>query len=190
MGSGSRSSSPPARPLFQNPGLRLGRRGEGQHLHSPRAGRARRGRPPCCTASPRGHSSSSSGPSGTLEERKGRRGVGEGSLPAQASARGPGTLTRLPGPSPQPHLPPGKQQEEQRRRRGWRREEGGKEPEPESPEGDGVGGLRPMTGAGNQPRGMAEMVSKTPIRKDTVPQKIGPGRPPPQEEASWGGKLG
>lgn len=47
-----------------------------------------------------------------------------------------------------------------------------------------------MTGAGNQPRGMAERVSKTRITKDTVPQKIGPWCPPPQEEASWGGKLG
>lgn len=91
-------------------------------------------------------------------------------------------------PQLQPHLPPGKQQEEQRRLRGWRREGGGKEPEPEPPEGDGVGGLRPMTGTGSQQRGMAERVSKTPVIKDTKsPQKLGPWCSPPQEGASWGG---
>lgn len=47
-----------------------------------------------------------------------------------------------------------------------------------------------MTGASNQPRGMAERVRKTQIIKDTVPQKIDPWRPPPQEEASWGGEAG
>lgn len=102
---GSVSLFPPALPLrslFQNPGLQLGRWGEGQlshiwlHLHSPRAGRAQRGRPPCCTAFPRGHSSSSSDPSGTLEERKGQGEVGEGSLSAQVSAPDPSTLAHLP----------------------------------------------------------------------------------------------
>ena len=93
-------------------------------------------------------------------------------------------------PQLQPHLPPGKQQEEQRRLRGWRREGGGKEPEPEPPEGDGVGGLRPMTGvgAGSQQRGMAESISKTPGIKDTEePQHLGSWCPHPQEGVSWGG---
>lgn len=58
--------------------------------HSPKAGRAQRGRPPCCTASPLGHSSSSSDPSGILEGGKGPEEVGEGDggLSAPASILG------------------------------------------------------------------------------------------------------
>lgn len=105
-----------------------------------------------------------SDPSGILEGRKGPEGKFQrGSLSAEVSTPGPGTLASSLGPSLRPHLPPGKQQEEQRRRRGWRQAGGGKEPEPEPPEGDGVGGLRPMTGAGSQQRGMAERVTKTPV---------------------------
>lgn len=195
MGSLSFSSIPPARVPFQNPGLQLGRWGEGSrpHLAAPSLTEGRKGAagaasmlycfPPgtlFLLERPRWYS-------GGKERAEGSWG---GFAVGPASAPGPSTLTHLPGPSLQPHLPPGKQQEEQRRRRGWRREEGGKEPDPESPEGDGVGGLRPMTGAGNQPRGMAERVSETPKIKDTAPQKTGPWCPPPQEEASCGGKLG
>lgn len=193
VGSLSFSSIPPAVPSESR--APAGTLGEGQQPHSAA---------PSLTEGRKGAAGAASMlycfPPGTLFLRErpkwysggkeGAAGIGEGSLSAQASAPGPSTLTHRPGPSLQPHLPPGKQQEEQRRRRGWRREEGGKEPEPEPPEGDGVGGLRPMTGAGSQPRGMAEGVSKTRIIKDTVPQKIGPWWPPPQEEASWGGKLG
>lgn len=50
----------------------------GTSIHSPRAGRAQRGRPPCCTASPLGHSSSSSDPSGILEGGEGPRKLGKG----------------------------------------------------------------------------------------------------------------
>lgn len=90
--------------------------------------------------------------SGGKERARGKLGRGhcQSRFPALAPAHSPTSLC----PSLRPHLPPGKQQEEQRRLRGWRWEEGGKEPEPEPPEGDGVGGLRPMTGTGSQQRGM------------------------------------
>ena len=64
-----------------------------QGLHSPRAGRVRRGRPPCCTASPLGHSSSSSDPSGILEGRRGPAGTWEG-------------VTGAPGPPWPQHISP------------------------------------------------------------------------------------
>lgn len=127
-----------------------------------------RGRPPCCTASPLGRSSSSSDPSGILKgKERARREAGEEVLLARVSTLDPDPLVHFPQPLShsatqlQPHLPPGKQQEEHLRLRGCRREGGGKETEPEPPEGDGVGGLRPMTGAGSQHRDMAKRISKT-----------------------------
>ena len=122
------------------------------------------------------------------EERAGRD-VGGGHR-SPRSTLAPAHLPPPSAPQLQPHLPPGKQQEEQRRLRGWRREGGGKEPEPEPPEGDGVGGLRPMTGvgAGSQQRGMAESISKTPGIKDTKePRILGSWCPHPQEGVSGGG---
>ena len=122
-------------------------------------------------------------------EERARRDVGGGHR-SPRSTLAPAHLPPPSAPQLQPHLPPGKQQEEQRRLRGWRREGGGKEPEPEPPEGDGVGGLRPMTGvgAGSQQRGMAESISKTPGIKDTKePRILGSWCPHPQEGVSWGG---
>lgn len=135
--------------------------------HSPKAGRAQRGRPPCCTASPRGHFSSSSDPSGTLEGSKGPEG-----------SWGRGRDCHSPPPSaPQlrPHLPPGKQQEEQRRRRGWRWEGGGKEPEPEPPDGVGVGGRKPMPGLAVS-RGARSPQGRPPPHNAECPR---PGEPRP-----------
>lgn len=119
-------------------------------------------------------------------EKRAGRDVGGGHC-SPGSTLAPAHLPPPSAPQLQPHLPPGKQQEEQRRLRGWRREGGGKEPEPEPPEGDGVGGLRPMTGVGDgsQQRGMAESISKTPGIKDTEePRNLGSWCPHPQEGVS------